>query len=74
MGFKVQVDSTFSSQQSNVCVLYIVCVPQKLKSQFILLFSLFLLLFIDPTALFGTIHGSYYTISANFFFYLQYFQ
>ena len=27
-----------------------------------------------PTALFGTIHGSYRTISANFYFYLQYFQ
>ena len=27
--------------------------------QFILLFSLFLLLFMDPTALFGTIHGSF---------------
>ena len=26
------------------------------------------------TALFGTIHGSHYTISANFYLYLQYFQ
>ena len=42
--------------------------------QFILLFSLFLLLFMSPTTLFGTIHGSHYTISANFYFYLQYFQ
>ena len=33
-----------------------------LKSQLILLFSLFLLLFIDPTALFGTIHRSHCTI------------
>ena len=28
----------------------------------------------DSTALFGTIHGSYYTISANFYLYLQYYQ
>ena len=28
----------------------------------------------DPTILFGTIHDSYYTILANFYFYLQYFQ
>ena len=27
-----------------------------------------------PTALFSTIHGSYCTISANFYFYLQYFR
>ena len=46
----------------------------KLKSQFILLFSLFLQLFMSPTALFGTICGSHYTISANFYLYLQYFQ
>ena len=26
------------------------------------------------TALFDTIHGSHYTISANFYLYLQYFQ
>ena len=46
----------------------------KLKNQFILLFSLFLLLFMDLTALFGIIHGSHCTISAIFYFYLQYFQ
>ena len=33
-----------------------------------------LLLFIDLTALFDTIHRSHCTISANFYFYLQYFQ
>ena len=27
-----------------------------------------------PTALFGTIHVLHYTISTNFYFYLQYFQ
>ena len=27
-----------------------------------------------PIALLGTIHGSHYTISANFYLYLQYFQ
>ena len=46
----------------------------QLKSQLILLFSLFLLLFTGPTALFDTIHKFYYTISANFYLYLQYFQ
>ena len=33
-----------------------------------------LILFMDLTTLFGTIYGSYYTISANFYLYLQYFQ
>ena len=28
----------------------------------------------DPTAFFSIIYGSHYTISANFYFYLQYFQ
>ena len=46
----------------------------KLKSQLILPFSLFLLLFIGHTAFFGTIHESYYTISVNFYLYLQYFR
>ena len=40
----------------------------------ILLFSLFLLLFMSPTTLFGTIHESQCTISVNFYLYLQYFQ
>ena len=51
-----------------------VCLAQNLKSQLILLFSLFLLLFMSPIALFGTIHGSHCTILANFYLYLQYFQ
>ena len=42
--------------------------------QLILLFSLFLLLFMDLTTFFGIIHESHYTISANFYLYLQYFQ
>ena len=46
----------------------------KLKGQFILLFNLFLLLFMDPTILFSTIHVSHYTILTNFYFYLQNFQ
>ena len=46
----------------------------KLKNQFILLFNFFLLLFMNPTILFGTIHESYYTISTNFYLYLLYFQ
>ena len=42
--------------------------------QLILLFSLFLLLFMDSVAIFGTIYESHHTISVNFYFYLQYFQ
>ena len=34
--------------------------------QFILLFNLFLLLFMGPITLFGTIYGSHCTISTNF--------
>ena len=45
-----------------------------LKIKIIALFSLFLLLFMGPTALFGTIHRSYCTISINFYPYLQYSQ
>ena len=44
------------------------------KVKIIFLFSLFLLLFIDPTVLFVIIHKLYCTISANFYIYLQYFQ
>ena len=42
--------------------------------QLILLFSLFLVLFMSPTALFGTIYGSHCSILVNFYLYLQYFQ
>ena len=42
--------------------------------QLILPFSLFLLLFMDPTTLFGTIHRPHCTVSVNFYLYLQYFQ
>ena len=45
-----------------------------LKNQLILLFSLFLLIFMSSTALFGIIHGFHYTISVNFYLNLQYFQ
>ena len=45
-----------------------------LKNQLILLFNLFLLLFIGPTALFSTIYEFYCTILVNFYLYLQYFQ
>ena len=37
-----------------------------LKSQHFLLLSFFLLLFMGPIALFGTIHESHYTILAIF--------
>ena len=53
---------------------FLVCIWQKSKSQLILLFSLFLLLFMDPTALFDTIYGFHCTISTNFYLYLRYFQ
>ena len=42
--------------------------------QLILLLNLFLLLFMSPIALFGTIYRSHYPISTNFYLYLQYFQ
>ena len=42
----------------------------KWKIKIILLFSLFLLLFMGPTALFGTIYELHYTISINFYLYL----
>ena len=42
--------------------------------QFILLFSLFLLLFMNHTALFDIIYRSYCTISTNSYIYLRYFQ
>ena len=46
----------------------------KLKCRLILLFCLFLLLFMSPTAFFGIIHEFYCTISTNFYLYLLYFQ
>ena len=44
----------------------LVCVWQKLFLPLILLFNLFLLLFMGPTALFGTIHGSHCIIATNY--------
>ena len=41
--------------------------------QLILLFNLFLLLFMCFTTLFGIIYKSHFTISVNFYLYLQYF-
>ena len=38
------------------------------------LFLHFLVLFMSLTTIFNTIHGSYCTISTNFYFCLQYFQ
>jgi len=46
----------------------------RLKIKIISLFNLFLLLFMGSIALFGTIYKPHYTISTNFYFYLQYFQ
>ena len=52
---------------------HIVSVWQDCFCQLILLFSLFLLLFMGSTILFGTIYRSYCTISANYI-YLRYSQ
>ena len=53
---------------------FISCVfASKLKRQFILLFSLFMLLFMGSTAFFGTIHESHGNILTNFYLYLKYF-
>ena len=41
----------------------------RLKIKIILLFNLFLLLFMNPTALFGTINGLHCIISTNFYIY-----
>jgi len=41
-----------------------------LKDQFILLFSLFLLLFMSLSVLFDIIHEFHYTVSTNFYLYL----
>ena len=51
---------------------HVVFVWQDCFCQLILLFSLFLLLFMGSTILFGTIYRSYCTISANYI-YLRYF-
>ena len=47
---------------------------QLIFCQLFLLFSLFLLLFMDPTAIFCTIYRSYCTISTNIYLYLRYLQ
>ena len=47
-----------------------VCLAKIIFANFILLFSLFVLLFMGPTTFLDTIHGSHYTISANFYLYL----
>ena len=45
-----------------------------LKIKIISLFSLFLLLFMGPIALFDTIHDPHCIISTKFYLYLKYFQ
>ena len=57
------------SQEPYMKVCFSVCL-----AKIILLFSLFLLLFIGPIALFNTIHESHCIILVKFFLYLQYFQ
>ena len=66
---------TFLCHSKDNHVAHIRCaLGSSLKSQLILQFRLFLLLFMGPTALFDTIHESYCTISSNFYLYLQYFR
>ena len=61
-----QLKFVFSSIQT-----YTKCAfGSKLKSQLILLFNLFLLLFMGSTVLFSTIYESYFTISTNFYIFL----
>ena len=48
-------------------------ISESSKVELILLFSLFLLLFMGLTTLFGIIYRSHCIILANFYFYLQYF-
>ena len=72
----------YISHSNTSCYSYPINLTSQTKSAFgknyfcqlILLFSLFLLLFMGPVALFDTIYGSHYTISTNFYLYLQYFQ
>ena len=47
---------------------------KKYFCQLILLFNLFFILFMGPTALFDIIYKSHHTILTNFYLYLQYFQ
>ena len=58
----------FQIDEIHKCMLFLAYI-----GQLFLLFSLFLLLFMGPIALFGTIHRSHYTILANFKLYLLYF-
>ena len=53
---------------------FLVRICNRIKIKIILLFSLFLLLFIDLTTHFDISHKPHCTISTNFYIYLQYFQ
>ena len=52
----------------------LVCVWQKLFLPTYFTIQFIFATIHGPTALFGTIHGFHYTISINFYLYLQYFQ
>ena len=67
--FQFSVLATINSIQTNPMCAF----SSSLKNQFILLFSLFLLIFMGPTIFFNIIHGFHCIISTNFYFYLQYF-
>ena len=62
--YSIAFDTSFFSQ---------VAFRQLIFCQLISLFSLFLLLFMGLTTLFGIIHESLCTILVNFYLYLQYF-
>ena len=62
---KCAFDMNLFSYKNNPCQTCIVF-GMDYFCQLILLFCLFLVLFMGPTTLFGTIHGSHCTISTNF--------
>ena len=74
--FFVEIWSQKLSNEYDVsgCLSHTVLCVLKWKINIILLFSLFLLLFMNYTVLFCTIYKSYYTILINFYIYLQYLQ
>ena len=53
---------------------YVVCIWLQIKKSVYFIIQLIFVIIYDSIALFGVIHGSHCTISANFYLYLLYFQ
>ena len=72
--FFVEIWSQKLSNEYDVsgCLSHTVLCVLKWKIKIILLFSFFLLLFINYTVFFGIIYRSYYIILTNFYIYLRY--